>query len=151
MDVPLKFALPLLLLVALPAGFAVLQDLSAASSRMTPAATRAAHVRAPDPLWHQDQADVPRQADEAIAIGRARQAAAQAERDQTDFRVVLMPDQKMIADTFYSNGDDGTTDAKHWKEREEQRIHDKVVRERMKLESTRAANCASSRWHCERP
>jgi hypothetical protein len=147
MDVPLKFALPLLLLAALPAGFAVLQNLPAASSRVTPAATRAAQVPAPDPVWHQDEAEVARQADEAIAIGRARQAAAQAERDQAEFRVVLVPDQKMITETFGSSGND----AKRWKEMEEQRIHDNVVRERVKLEGTRAANCASSRWHCERP
>ena len=75
---------------------------------------------------------------------------AQAERDQADVRVVLIPDQNMIAKTYDSIGD-GTTDAKYWKEEEEQRIHDNVVRERLKLESTRAANCASSRWHCERP
>jgi hypothetical protein len=150
MDVPLKFALPLLLLAALPAGFAVRQNLPAASPRVTPAATSAARVSAPDPLGHQDEAEVARQADEAIAIGRARQAAAQAERDQADVRVVLIPDQNMIAKTYDSIGD-GTTDAKRWKEQEEQRIHDNVVRERLKLESTRAANCASSRWHCERP
>jgi hypothetical protein len=150
MDVPLKFALPLLLLAALPAGFAVRQNLPAASPRVTPAATSAARVSAPDPLGHQDEAEVARQADEAIAIGRARQAVAQAERDQADVRVVLIPDQNMIAKTYDSIGD-GTTDAKYWKEEEEQRIHDNVVRERLKLESTRAANCASSRWHCERP
>jgi hypothetical protein len=144
MDLPLKFALPLLLLAALPAGFAVRQNLPAASPRVTPAAS------APHPLGHQDEAEVARQANEAIAIGRARQAAAQAERDQADVRVVLMPDQKMIAKTYDSIGD-GTTDAKYWKEEEEQRIHDDVVRERLKLESTRAANCARSRWHCERP
>jgi hypothetical protein len=151
MDVPLKFALPLLLLAALPAGFAVLQNLPAASSRVTPAATRAAQVPAPDPVWHQDEAEVARQADEAIAIGRARQAAAQAERDQAEFRLVLVPVQKKITETFDSIGNDGPTDAKSWKEIEEQRIHNNVVRERVKLESTRAANCASSRWHCERP
>jgi hypothetical protein len=146
MDVPLKFALPLLLLAALPAGFAVRQNLPAASARVTPAAD----ASAPDPLGHQDEAEVARQADEAIAIGRARQAAAQAERDPADVRVVLMPDQKMIVKTYDSIGA-GTTDAKYWKEEEEQRIHDDVVRERLKLESTRAANCARSRWHCERP
>jgi hypothetical protein len=79
MDVPLKFALPLLLLAALPAGFAVRQNLPAASPRVTPAA----HASAPDPLGHQDEAEVARQADEASAIGRARQAAAQAELRRT--------------------------------------------------------------------
>jgi hypothetical protein len=147
MDVPLKFALPLLLLAALPAGFAVLQILPAASSRVTPAATRPAQVPAPDPLWHQDEAEVARQADEAIAEGRARQAAAQAERDLADFRVVVVPDQKMITETFGSIGND----PRHLKEMEEQRIHDDVVRARLNLEGTRATNCARSRWHCERP
>jgi hypothetical protein len=154
MDVPPKFAIPLLLVAALPAGFAGLHFMPASSS-VAPVATRAVRVPAPAPVWHQDEAALARQADEAIAIGRARQAAAQAERDAADFELARMRtqmrDQKTAGEVFRALGDAGPTDPKRLKEEEERRDHANAVYERTKLDNARAKYCANSRWHCERP
>jgi hypothetical protein len=139
MDVPLKFALPLLLAAALPAGFAVSRNLPALSSRVTPAPApvQAAQDPAPDPARYQDDAALARRAAEAIAEQRARLAAAQAERDRADFELALMRNQKAAADTYPASAN-------------ERREHAIAVSERMKLEGTRA-HCISVGWHCARP
>jgi hypothetical protein len=149
MDVPPKFALPLLLVAALPAGFAVLRNPPAASSSATPVTIGAARVGAPEARGNQnkaavarDQEDaaVARQADEAIAIGRVRRAAAEAERARSDSDLALIRDQKTVADTFHAVGDDGTADRPF--------PHD-LTRQRLNAQVSRMTYCARSRWHCE--
>jgi hypothetical protein len=150
LDVPLKFAIPLLLAAALPAGLAVLQNLPAASSSVASVATRAAHVPAPVPAWQQDDAEVARQADEARAAAQARQAAAQTERARAAIDYVLVRDEKTVKEVFHALGDD-TADGRRLKEAQEQWEHARAVDARGKLEQTRAENCARSRWKCGRP
>jgi len=111
MDVPPKFAIPLLLVAlcrpALPGCTSC-----PPSSSVAPVATRPFVFPRPRLFWHQDEAALARQADEAIAIGRARQAAAQAERDAADFDLARMRDQKTAGEVFRALGTLGPTDPK---------------------------------------
>ena len=136
MDVPLKFALPLLLVAALPAGLAVQRNLPAPAPSVAPAPVQAAHVSASAPALYQDDAARARLADEAIAEQRARLAAAQAERDRAEMELSVMRNQKRVGDAFHVD--------------DEQRGHAVAVMERRKVESARA-NCISAGWHCARP
>ena len=136
MDVPLKFALPLLLVAALPAGLALQRMLPAAPPNVTPAPVRAVHVSAPNPVRYQDDAALARQAEEAIAEQRARLAAAQAERERAETELAMMRGQKRPADPFHVD--------------DEQRQHAVAVADRKRVESARA-NCISTGWHCARP
>jgi hypothetical protein len=136
MDVPLKFALPLLLAAALPAGLAIQRNLPAPASRAALAPVRPVPVSAPNPVRYQDDAALARQADEAIAEQRARLAAAQAERDRAELELAMMRGQKKTTDAFHVD--------------DEQREHAVAVMERRKVESARTS-CIASGWHCARP
>jgi hypothetical protein len=134
MDVPLKFALPLLLVAALPAGLALQRMLPAAPPNVTPAPVRAAP--APNPARYQDDAALARQAEAAIAEQRARLAAAQAERDRAETELAMMRGQKKPADPFHVD--------------DEQQQHAVAVADRKRVEGARTS-CISHGWHCARP
>jgi hypothetical protein len=140
MDVPLKFAIPLLLAAALPAVYAVAPLLHAAPAPQAATPDRPVRVAA-QPKYVEDEAALAREADAVNEAHRARLAAAQAERDREEFERALLQ----------GNQADRAAAAKRWKDEEDRQVHAGAERERAKLMDRRAANCSTSRWHCDRP
>jgi hypothetical protein len=141
MDVPLKFAIPLLLVAALPATYAV-RLLPHAAPEATPVAAPRARAQ---PAYVVDEAALAREAAAVNEAHRARLAAAQEERDRADFELAVIRGQR-------ASRDEWDAASKRWKNDEDDRLgHASAVREKLRVEGARATYCLHSRWHCVRP